>query len=113
MNPPNPTASSLPSQLHPDRVSLLKAIASPVRCALLEELADGEPRMVVELAKKIGCNPVTASKHLGELRRAGLIVLTRRNHQLHRHFIVNAELRHLDFGHCLLRLTAPAAPTTA
>jgi predicted transcriptional regulator len=80
---------------------------------MLQELAGGEPRMVIELARKAGCKAVIASKHLAVLRRAGLIVLTRRNYQLARHFIVNAELGHLDFGHCLLRLNPAAEPTTA
>ena len=112
MNAIIPTASSLPAHLHPDRTALLKAISSPLRCAMLLELATGEPRMVNELARTAGCKPVIASKHLGVMRRAGVIVLTRRNYQLPRHFIVNAELGHLDFGHCLLRLTLPAAQTT-
>jgi DNA-binding transcriptional ArsR family regulator len=113
MNSTVSTASSLSAERHPNQTALLKAISSPLRCAMLLELATGEPRMVIELARKTGCKPVIASKHLGVLRRAGLIVLTRRNYQLPRHFIVNAELGHLDFGHCLLRLTQPAGQPTA
>ena len=110
MTTPIPTASAVPVSLHPDKAALLKAIGSPLRGRMLAELSSGEPHMVVELARKVGCTPATASKHLALMRRAGLIVLTRRNYQIPRHFIVNPELGHLDFGHCLLRLIPPATP---
>jgi|GEM_PF-1399560 DNA-binding transcriptional ArsR family regulator len=113
MNPPIPTASTIPVHLQPNKEALFKAIGSPLRCAMLAELSCGEPRMVVELAQKAGCSPAMASKHLALMRRAGLIVLTRRNYQVPRHFIVNAEQGHLDYGHCLLRLNQPAEPPAA
>ena len=116
MNTPNtpvPTASTVPAHLHPDKDALLKAIGSPLRCGILTEMISGEPRMAVEIAKKVGITPAMTSKHLAVLRRAGLIVLSRRNHQIPRHFILNAELGHLDFGHCLLRLKPPAETPAA
>jgi hypothetical protein len=38
------------------------------------------------------------------LRGAGLVVVNRRLYQVPAHYIAAADKRHLDFGHCLLRL---------
>jgi DNA-binding transcriptional ArsR family regulator len=113
MTTPVATSNTVPASLHPDKAALLKAIGSPLRGRMLAELSSGEPHMVNELARKAGCTPATASKHLALLRRAGLIVLTRRTYQIPRHFIVNAELGHLDYGHCLLRLNPAVEPPAA
>lgn len=114
MNTSISTASPLAAHLHPDKNALLRIIGSPTRCAMLAELSSGEPRMVSELAQKVGCSPQSASKHLSLMVRAGMVVFTRRNYQLPRHFIMDAAKGHLEFGHCLLRLnqttdTPPAA----
>jgi DNA-binding transcriptional ArsR family regulator len=104
MNTPVSTASSVPKHLHPAKNTLLRAIGSPLRCAMLADMSSGEPRMVNELAKRVGCTPALASRHLAVLRRAGLVVMTRRLYQIPPHFIASAADGHLDFGHCLLRL---------
>jgi DNA-binding transcriptional ArsR family regulator len=108
-NPSVSTASVVPAHLHPNRDLMLRAIGSPLRCDMLAELSCGEPRMIIELARKTGITPAMAGKHLAVLRRAGLVELTRRNYQIPRHFILDAAQGHLDFGHCLLRLAPPAA----
>jgi DNA-binding transcriptional ArsR family regulator len=107
MNPDLPTASRLPAHLTPPLDQFIKIIGDPTRWALLGEMIDGEPRMVMELARKLGRKPATISKHLYVLKRAGIVVFTRRLYQLPRHFVVSAEQRHLDFGHGLLRLPGP------
>jgi DNA-binding transcriptional ArsR family regulator len=95
-NPPNPPL--LPFD------TLVQTIGAPVRCAILGALSDGEPRMVNEIAKIIGQKPGLVSKHLAVLRGAGLVVINRRLYQVPAHYIADAGKRHLDFGHCLLRL---------
>ena len=84
-NPPNPPL--LPFD------TLVQTIGAPVRCAILGALSDGEARMVNEM-----------SKHLAVLRGAGLVVVNRRLYQVPAAYIADAGKRHLDFGHCLLRL---------
>jgi predicted transcriptional regulator len=84
--------------------TLVRAIGTPARCAILGVLSDGQPRMVNEIARLIGRKPVSVSKQLGVLRRAGLVVVNRRLYQVPAQYIAAAEKRHLDFGHCLLRL---------
>ncbi|MDE3067094.1 MAG: hypothetical protein KGJ60_06025 [Verrucomicrobiota bacterium] len=41
---------------------------------------------------------------LAVLRGAGKVAVERRLSQVPAHYIAGAEKRHLDFGHCLLRL---------
>ncbi len=84
--------------------TLVQALGAPVRCAVLGALSDGQPRMVNEIAKIIGQKPGLVSKHLAVLRSAGLVVLNRRLYQVPAAYIAAADKRHLDFGHCLLRL---------
>ena len=56
---------------------LLAAIGAPVRWAILTELASGEPRMVKEIAHKLGRSPTLVSKHMALLRRAGVVKVER------------------------------------
>jgi DNA-binding transcriptional ArsR family regulator len=84
--------------------ALVTAIGQPTRCAILGKMCDGQPRMVNEIAKMIGRPPGLVSKHLAMLRSAGLVVVNRRLYQVPAQYIAAPEKRHLDFGHCLLRL---------
>jgi DNA-binding transcriptional ArsR family regulator len=94
--PPNPPMITFEA--------LLLGIAAPKRCAILGALSDGEPRMVKEIAKLIGISPMLVSQHLSVLRDVGLVVLERRLYHVPKVYIADASKRHLDFGHCLLRL---------
>ena len=99
----NPTVNPTDVPLVPF-ATLVQAIGAPVRCAILGALSDGEARMVNEIAKIIGHSPGLVSKHLAVLRGAGLVVVKRRLYQVPAQYIAVAAKRHLDFGHCLLRL---------
>ena len=90
---------------HPPIAALTKAIGTPLRWAILTELASGEPRMVKEIALKLRRSPSLVSKHLAVLRRAGVVEIGRAGvYQIPKYFTVAPEKRHLDFGHCLLRM---------
>jgi DNA-binding transcriptional ArsR family regulator len=52
---------------------LFAALADPTRLALLERLADGEPRPIVALAAGSRLTRQAVSKHLAVLRGAGLV----------------------------------------
>jgi DNA-binding transcriptional ArsR family regulator len=54
------------------RADMFKALAHPVRILLLEKLRE-RPRCVCELAAEVGIEKSVASKHLSQLRDAGLI----------------------------------------
>lgn len=89
---------------------LVTAVGDPLRWAILAELADGEPLMVKEIAQRLGRKPSIVSKHLAVLRAAGAVVQGRgRLYQIPPHFRIAPDQRHVDFGHCLLRLPAAEA----
>jgi len=85
------------------------ALGDPTRWAILAELSAGEPRMVKEIAQKLGRSPSLISKHLAMLQRAGMVVNERRCWRVPAQFIASADQRHMDFGHCLLRLPGTEA----
>jgi ArsR family transcriptional regulator len=54
------------------RAHMFKAMAHPVRVYMLEKLKD-RPWCVCELAEEVGVDKSVASKHLSQLKEAGLI----------------------------------------
>ena len=89
----------------PSRDLLAAALGHPARWKILKELSHGEPRMVRELAKVIGCSPDMTSKHLAKLRQAGAVVQGRgRLYQIPPQHLPAPGEKVVDFGHCLLRL---------
>jgi ArsR family transcriptional regulator len=54
------------------RADILKALANLTRVCIIEKLKDG-PQGVGELSVKLGESPSTTSRHLGVLKRAGLV----------------------------------------
>lgn len=59
------------------RAAILKALAHPVRVQLIEQLSRGE-RCVCELHELAGGDFSTVSKHLSQLRQAGLLEMEKR-----------------------------------
>lgn len=64
------------------RARILKALAHPTRLFIVEELARGE-RCVCELQAMIGADISTVSKHLAQLRNAGLVEDDKRGVQVY------------------------------
>ncbi|MCU1679134.1 MAG: transcriptional regulator [Frankiales bacterium] len=60
---------------------LLRALASPVRLALIDLLAAG-PRCVHELVDALGVSQPLVSQHLGKLRAASLVRTQRRGREM-------------------------------
>ncbi len=61
---------------------LLKAMSHPMRIWILEELAQSGERCVCELARLCGADDSTISRHLTQLRVAGLVADERRGPQV-------------------------------
>lgn len=61
--------------------ALLRALASPVRLAIVTELADG-PRCVHELVDVVGVSQSLVSQHLRVLRGARLVETRRRGKEI-------------------------------
>ncbi len=57
--------------------NMLKAIAHPMRIAILNFLEDGEKRNVTEIYEKIVIEQSTTSHHLGILKDKGVLNSTR------------------------------------
>ena len=81
--PQSPAAASNPVGVAPDATALLDpitvlvAVADPVRFAILRELARGTPLPVTDLARRVGRAPDATSKHLRILRDARILSLVR------------------------------------
>lgn len=60
---------------------LLRALAAPVRLALVDELANG-PRCVHELVDTVDASQSLVSQHLRVLRGAGLVTSSRRGREI-------------------------------
>jgi predicted transcriptional regulator len=74
-----------------------------VRWLIIQALADGEPRMINELAKEVGKTPGATSKHVGLLRQLGLVRVTRRSYQLVEAFRPSPGQSEVDLGYCVIR----------
>lgn len=99
---------------HPPIEPLLASIATPLRWKILATLAAGQPLMVKEIANKLSHKPSIISKHLALMRKAGAVEIGHgRLYQIPNHFLIAADKRHVDFGHCLLRLPVLAARLAA
>jgi ArsR family transcriptional regulator len=66
---------------HEARAKILKALAHPTRLFIVEELASGE-RCVCELQELIGADMSTVSKHLAQMKSAGLVKDDKRGAQV-------------------------------
>ena len=55
------------------RAKILKAMAHPARLLVLDELSKNGERCVCELTEMIGSDMSTVSRHLAQLKQAGLI----------------------------------------
>jgi DNA-binding transcriptional ArsR family regulator len=107
VNPPSPPNSP---QIKFD--TLVQTLGAPSRCAILGALSDGQPRMVNEIAAMTGLKPGAVSKQMSLLLRVGLVELNQRLYRVPAAYIADTGKRHLDFGHCLLRLPdAKGLPT--
>ncbi|HEX2050134.1 MAG TPA: helix-turn-helix transcriptional regulator [Actinomycetota bacterium] len=60
-----------------DFASIARVLANPNRAAMVDRLMDGVPVTAGELARAAGVSPSTASDHLAQLQRAGLVTATK------------------------------------
>ena len=63
------------------KADIIKAMAHPTRLFAVDELSKGE-RCVCELAKMVGDDVSTVSKHLSILRNAGIVADEKRGLQV-------------------------------
>jgi DNA-binding transcriptional ArsR family regulator len=88
---------------------MVSALGAPTRWRILAELGSGEPLMVKEIAERMKCSAALVSKHIAVLKKAGLVEVGRAGmYQIPAHFVVSPQEGHVDYGHCLIRLTSSA-----
>lgn len=64
------------------RAKVMRALAHPSRLYMVDELSRGE-RCVCELTEMVGADISTVSKHLGVLKKAGIVLDDRRGQQVY------------------------------
>ena len=64
-----------------ERAAIIKALAHPARLFLVEQLAQGE-RCVCELTEGVGTDISTVSRHLAQLKAAGIVASERRGQKV-------------------------------
>jgi ArsR family transcriptional regulator, zinc-responsive transcriptional repressor len=72
---------------------LLRALAAPVRIAIITELADG-PRCVHEIVEAVGAPQPLVSQHLRVLRGAGVVRGERRGREI-AYFLTDEHIGHI------------------
>lgn len=77
------------------RARILKALAHPSRLFMVEELSRGE-RCVCDLARMVGADISTVSKHLSLLRSAGIVAVEKRGMQVYYRLKTPCVLRFFD-----------------
>ena len=60
------------------RAKVIKAMAHPTRLFIVDELARSKERCVCELTEMVGADMSTVSRHLAQLREAGIVEDERR-----------------------------------
>src|SRR5262249_46072938 len=70
---PNQEPADLPPLRHLDDARTLRALAHPVRIAIVEELSLGGPMTATEVGERIGETPTTCSFHLRQLAKYGYV----------------------------------------
>ena len=55
------------------RATIVKALAHPARLKIVDELAEHDERCVCELTELVGSDMSTVSRHLAQLRAAGIV----------------------------------------
>lgn len=78
---------------------IFKALANPMRLYLLKKIQE-RPRCVCELAAESGINKSVASKHLSQLKAAGLIKDEKHGTLVEYHILANCVL---DMAECVER----------
>ena len=110
--PPVASAATAPATAAPQvsALTVLKALADPVRYELLKAMAGGEVLTVIGMARRLKAHPDTIGKHVKVLRRARVIrrVKSEGADGRVKEFQIPKECRQvpreLDFGVCVVRL---------
>ena len=74
------------------RAQVLKAMAHPARLQIIDALAEGE-KCVCELQELLGCALPTVSRHLTQMKNAGIVAGRRDGNSIYYRLLVPCVLR--------------------
>ena len=77
------------------RAQVLKAMAHPARLVMVEALAEGE-KCVCELQKLVGLAMPTVSRHLSQMKNAGIVACRREGNQIYYRLLVPCVMNVFD-----------------
>ncbi len=99
------TAKTTAATTLPELNKLAAALSHPVRWRILKELSNGQPHMVLEIARAVGCSADMTSKHVAKLHAAGLVVRAHAHlYQIPAQRLPTPGEATVDCGLCVLRL---------
>jgi ArsR family transcriptional regulator len=88
------------------RAKIIKALAHPARLMIVDELAGREERCVCELTELVGSDMSTVSRHLAQLKEAGIVELERRGKMVFYRLRVKCLLKFFDCIESVIRCNA-------
>jgi DNA-binding transcriptional ArsR family regulator len=78
--------------VYESRAEVMKALAHPSRLIIVDALADGE-RCVCELQELVGSTMPTVSRHLSQMKNAGIVEGRRDGNQVYYRLLVPCVLK--------------------
>jgi ArsR family transcriptional regulator len=88
------------------RAGIVKALAHPSRLLIVDELAEHSERCVCELAKLVGTDLSTVSRHLSVLRNAGIVESEKRGTTVYYRLRVKCIRKFFECVESVLRASA-------
>lgn len=90
------------------RAAIIKAMAHPTRLFIVDELAKSGERCVCELTEMVGADMSTVSKHLAQLKAAGIVEDDKRGSQVYYRLRVKCILNFFACVESVLKCNASA-----
>ena len=78
------------------RAKIIKALAHPARLLIVDELSKNEERCVCELTEMVGTDMSTVSRHLAQLKQAGLVEDEKRGQMVYYRLRTKCVLKFFD-----------------
>jgi ArsR family transcriptional regulator len=88
------------------RAKIIKALAHPARLLIVDELAEHDERCVCELTELIGSDMSTVSRHLNQLKVAGIVEDEKRGQMVFYRLKVKCLLHFLECVQSVMRCNA-------
>ena len=88
------------------RAKIIKALAHPARLLIVDELSKHEERCVCELTELIGSDMSTVSRHLAQLKNAGIVEVEKRGQMVFYRNRVKCLLKFFECVESVIRCNA-------